>query len=216
MFKHRLGFKSQLLLAGLLVQISTLGLFAWGSSVLFKDYLENTMQTRLEQTRPLLKSSLLTPLLQRDYASINAVLSEVIAGADFIYIEVCDPSGVLIASAGRPERTTAVTKDSETSSGKSPKLVGGMQYMRIELDGSTVGSVKFELSMTRLEAMVNSIFSNVAYLSLLALIAFMLMLWAIAHVLTRPLLQLAHASEKIRSGNYDLIISDPEMTKSDN
>ena len=207
-FKNRLGFRSQLLIAGFLVQLSTLGLFSWGSSVLFKDYFEKTMQARLDQTRPLLKASLLTPLLQRDYASINAVLNEVIAGADFIYIEVCDPSGILIASAGRQEPKGPILAEDKQISSEMKKSSGGMQSMLMELDGSKVGSVKFELSTTRLQAMVNVIVNNLAYLSLLALAAFMLMLWAIAHVLTRPLLQLAHASEKIRSGNYDLIVSE--------
>lgn len=204
MLHKRLGLRAQLLIAGLLVQIFTLAIFAWGAASQFENYLTSSLSARLEQTKPLLNASLLTPLLQKDYASINAVLKELISGGEFLSIEVCDTQGNLVASAG----ATGGSRPPDASDWplQISEAIRGPQAMNVQLQGQTVGTVKFVMSLSGLQDMATNVLLNIAYLSLLALILFMVVLWAIAQVLTRPLLQLAQTVERMQQGNYDLEI----------
>ena len=204
MLHKRLGLRAQLLIAGLLVQIFTLAIFAWGAASQFENYLTSGLAARLEQTKPLLNASLLTPLLQRDYASIDAVLKELISGGEFLSLEVCDAQGNLVASAGATGRSRP--PDASAWPLQISEAIRGPQAMIVQLQGQTVGTVKFVMSLSGLQDMATNVVVNIAYLSLLALILFMVVLWAIAQVLTRPLLQLAQAVERLQQGNYDLEI----------
>lgn len=162
------------------------------------------LSARLEQNKPFFNASLLTPLLQRDYASIDAMLKELIAGGEFRFIEVCDSQENLVASAGQ------VNVSRLTDAGAWPLQINddirGPQAVVVQFQGQTVGTVKFAMALNGLQDMARDVLLNIIYLSVLALILFMVVLWAIAQVLTRPLLQLAQAAERLEQGNYDLEI----------
>ena len=111
----RLRFRTRLLIAGLLLQVVALGLMAGAGVALVDRHLEQEFEQRVRQFGPFMNAALATPMAQRDYASVAAILAESRKGRGFVYLEVRDPAGRTIAREAEVHDEGAVTGGDTTA-----------------------------------------------------------------------------------------------------
>ena len=96
------SLRVQLALVGLVVQLLVAGAMVWALFSVTDRGLANELSLRVAHSAPLLKASLIEPLIQRDYATAEQILKETRAPDDFKYFVLLDRQNRVIASVGRP------------------------------------------------------------------------------------------------------------------
>ncbi|MFM9970593.1 MAG: ATP-binding protein [Burkholderiales bacterium] len=199
-----LGFRGKLVAAGVLVQIAAISLLTWNSVDLIDGYLRSELRTRAEQDAPLFNAAFSAPVLQRDYATVQAIARESRSKQGVAYIIVCDSAGRIVAQDGWPENTPKPDTDLPQPV-RSP--AGELRYdfkTPIMIEGQILGSLNYGLSGKFIEESRDRLLLRTLLVGLGILLVFSLLLAVIGFRLTRPLKQLAAASQQIRAGNYDV------------
>ena len=199
----RLGFRAKLILLGVALQLATLGIIVFAASLLIDRYLQVSLAERGAELKPLLNASLATPMAQRDYASVEAILSEAVSVDGICAISVFDNRGRLIASAG----------EQIPAAGASIDLPGGQISSKqlefasaIRLADQPLGQTRFSLSRASLVDARQSMLSSLALITLAGLGLFIGLLVAGSYSLTRPIEALITASKSIRDGNFAITL----------
>lgn len=190
-----LRFRTRLLIAGLFLQITALGLMGAAGIALVDRHLEREFEQRVRQFGPFMNAALATPMAQRDYASVAAILVESRKDRGFVYLEVRDPAGRAIASEGEPS--------------EADPLAGVVREGLVDLDlsGQRLGQVAWAVSIepslqTREQAI--RVITGIGLLILL--LCFGVLFW-LDRSLTRPLRQLERAALDIHAGNYEITLA---------
>ncbi len=195
----KLGFRAKLVLLGVALQLATLGGIVFVASLLIDRYLEASLAERGAELKPLLNASLATPMAQRDYASVEAILLEAVSVEGISSIAVFDRHGRLIASAGEKLPAPGVSSDSPGSQIDSHLLEFASAIRTPE---QSLGQTRFALSRTSLVDARQSMLSSLAMITLAGLGLFIALLVAGSYSLTRPIDALITASKAIRDGNF--------------
>ena len=199
----RLGFRAKLILLGVALQLATLGGIVFAASLLIDRYLEASLAERGAELKPLLNASLATPMAQRDYASVEAILSEAVSVDGISSIAVFDKHGRLIASAG--EKLPAAGASIEAPG--SPINSNLLEFASaIRMADQPLGQTRFSLSRTSLVDARQSMLSSLAMITLAGLGLFIGLLVAGSYSLTRPIEALINASKSIRDGNFAITL----------
>ena len=196
----RLRFRTRLLIAGLLLQLLALALMAGAGIALVDRHLVRELDLRVGQFGPFMNAALATPMAQRDYASVAAILDESRQDRGFAYLEVQDPAGRILArAADRPGL------DHASTSGPTPPVDGlREEVVDIELAGQLLGRVAFGVSLEPFNRTREQAYLMIGGIGLLVmLLCTGLLLW-LDRTMTRPLRTLEHASREIHAGHYDV------------
>lgn len=179
------------LIGSLLLAIS-LGLVMHFTLSSLRGHFESQQQSRVNQLRPLLNAALAVPLLQRDYASVQAILSECLEDPALVQITVYEAAGRQVAAARRALPDGAISE--------------AVAEFRADLAlaGQVLGLVSFTLSRADLDQAQAELTRNLAAVGGLALVFSCAVLWFLSGTVTRRLQQLALASRSIRQGHYAL------------
>ena len=199
----RLGFRAKLILLGVALQLATLGIIVFAASLLIDRYLEASLAERGAELKPLLNASLATPMAQRDYASVEAILAEAVSVDGICSISVFDNRGRLIASAGEEIPAAGASIDLPSSQISSKQLEFASA---IRLADQPLGETRFSLSRTSLVDARQTLLSSLALITLAGLGLFIGLLVAGSYSLTRPIEALITASKAIRDGNFAITL----------
>lgn len=199
----RLGFRAKLILLGVALQLATLGIIVFAASLLIDRYLQVSLAERGAELKPLLNASLATPMAQRDYASVEAILSEAISVDGICAISVFDNRGQLIASASAELPAAGGSIDLSGSQISSKPLEFASE---IRLANQPLGQTRFALSKASLVDARQSMLSSLALITLAGLGLFIGLLVAGSYSLTRPIEALITASKAIRDGNFAITL----------
>jgi len=199
----RLGFRAKLILLGVALQLATLGIIVFAASLLIDRYLQVSLAERGAELKPLLNASLATPMAQRDYASVEAILSEAISVDGICAISVFDNRGQLIASASAELPAAGGSIDLSGSQISSKPLDFASE---IRLANQPLGQTRFALSRASLVDARQSMLSSLALIILAGLGLFIGLLVAGSYSLTRPIEALITASKSIRDGNFAITL----------
>ena len=201
---RQLSFRGKLLAAGIVVQLAAIALITWNSADLIDTYLRSELRTRAEQDAPLFNAAFSAPMMQRDYATVQAIARESRVKQGVAYIIVCDPRGRIVGQDGWPEDTPKPDVD-------LPQPIrtadGGLRFdfkTLLALEGQTLGVLHYGLSGALIEETRNRLLARTLWVGLVIVLVFSLLLAAVAYLLTRPLKQLTEASRQIHAGNYDV------------
>ena len=198
-----LGFRTKLILLGLALQIATLAVIIFFASLLIDRYLETSLAERGAELKPLINASLATPMAQRDYASVEAILLESVAVDGICAISVFDHLGRLIASAGDASMSAGAPVDRQRSQINADPI----EFVSaITLAEQPLGQARFSLSRTSLLDARHSLLSSLALITLAGLGLFTGLLVAGSYSLTRPIEALISASKAIRDGNFAITL----------
>ncbi len=102
------GFRSRLILAGIGLLTLAMVAFSTFASLIFDRYLQEQLEEAAMQQRVLLGAALLAPMLQRDYATVEAVIRESRAVRGVDYIAAFDRQRQLVATDGPVPPAVAV------------------------------------------------------------------------------------------------------------
>ena len=196
-FWSRLSIRRKLLLGGVTFQVVALLLVALGILSVVERHLEDEIDLRAKQIAPLLNAALRSPLVQRDYATVAAILSESRSPDDLVYVAVFDTAGRLIAEAREP--------GSSAVAGTLPQLPDKSSQefaVSISMEGQALGQVRYALSRQHIERTRGMVLLGFGGLGLFALLVFVLLMYWFSGSLTRPLEELVKASIRIGAGDY--------------
>ena len=183
----RLRLRTRMLIVGLLLQGVALGLMALGAMALIDQHLRRETQQRIEQFGPFMNAALATPMAQRDYASVAAILAESREARGFEFLTVLDAAGRTIANVGSSEPGAKHLIESEVT---------------LELSGQRLGRVQFGMS---LEPFAQTRANAARVMGVIALLVLGLssgvLVW-LDNTLTRPLRLLESAAREVHAGHY--------------
>jgi two-component system, sensor histidine kinase len=190
-----LRFRTRLLIAGLLLQVMALGLMGGAGIALFERYLEREFEQHVRQFGPLMNAALATPMAQRDYASVAAILAESRKERGFVYLEVRDPAGRTIAREG------------EWSPADSLEGLLREGVVDLDLSGQRLGRVAWGVSIEPVLQTRAQAAGTIAGAGLLILLLCLAVLLWLDRSLTRPIRQLERAAGEIHAGNYAISLA---------
>jgi PAS domain S-box-containing protein len=151
-----------------------------------------------EQIKPVLNSAVVTPLIQRDYASVIAILKELVTSDNIQDIIIRDRNGNLIAR-----------EPPEANQKKKPSISPLVVDFLIQADGVSLGKATITISRDRL---VETRFNFLLYSALIVIVTlliFYLLALVLSGYVTRPISELAAIAENISKGNFIF----PELAK---
>jgi signal transduction histidine kinase/CheY-like chemotaxis protein/HAMP domain-containing protein len=194
-----------LLVAALCVEALMLSLLVANSVRLLYESLASQAQGHADQVAPILNAAVVAPLTQRDYATLQAILTESHAVEGFKYLAVTDNRGKVVAASGWPTDQDLPQPDQNFTLALKD---GGARYdvrRPITLAGQPLGTLQFGLGLNHIvdarKALVTqgiSIAIGEMALSTGLLIA--LGLW-----LTRHLSAITRASEAVANGDFSSV-----------
>jgi two-component system, sensor histidine kinase len=201
---RRFSFRGKLVAAGIIVQLAAIALITWNSADLIDTHLRNELRMRAEQDAPLFNAAFAAPMLQRDYATVQAIIRESRVKQGVAYIIVCDSSGRAVGQDGWPEKAPKPDADLPQPVRAADGSVRFDFKAPIALEGQKLGVLHYGLSGAFLEEVRNRLLWRTVLVGLAVLVVFSLLLAVVGHLLTRPLQRLTDASRQIRAGNYDV------------
>jgi len=192
------SFRKKLIFIWLTVQIIVTVTTAFLLVKLTTDSMETDIVYQSEQIKPVLSSAVVTPLIQRDYASVIAILKELVTSGNIQEIIIRDRNGNLIAREP-PEA------NQKNKLNISPLVVDFL----IQADGVNLGKATLTISRDRL---VETRFNFLLYSALIVIVTlfiFYLLALVLSRYVTRPISELAAIAENISKGNFIF----PELVK---
>lgn len=192
------SFRKKLIFIWLTVQIIITVTTAFLLVKLTTDSMETDIVYQSEQIKPVLSSAIITPLIQRDYASVIAILKELVTSDNIQDIIIRDRNGNLIAR--EPPEPNQRNKLSI-----SPLVVD----FSIQAEGVKLGNATITISRDRL---VETRFNFLLYSALIVIVTlfiFYLLALVLSRYVTRPISELAAIAENISRGNFIF----PELAK---
>lgn len=194
------GFRSRLILAG--VGLLTLAMVAFSTfaSLVFDRYLQEQLEEAAMQQRVLLGAALLAPMLQRDYATVEAVIRESRAVRGVDYIAVFDRQRQLVATDGPVPSAVAIGAEAgDVTADRTFHFSGA-----IAAGGDAVGHIAFGLSKTLIADARRSLLLGALGVGLIIVLVFSVLFAWISYRLTRPLIALSQATRKMQGGDYSI------------
>jgi signal transduction histidine kinase len=200
---RRASLKARLLLGGIGLLAGALLAVALSATTLVERHLEAQLRARVQQLGPLLNAALSAPVIQRDYATVEAILAELRQPDDLSYLRVEDDRGRFISQVGEPVAAlqTPGSAQNEARPSDAAPLIGSIP---LAMAGQPLGRVDFAVSRATLESTRTTIIWGIVAVSVAALVVFSALLTGMGYAITRPLGALVVAARDLHAGNYEV------------
>jgi len=196
------GFRCRLILAGVGLLTLTMVAFSTVASLIVDRYLREQLEEAAMQQRVLLGAALLAPMLQRDYATVEAVIRESRAVRGVDYIAAFDRQQQLVASDG-PVPPGIVSGGREAGNGAEAAQTFHFSGAIASGDGA-IGQIAFGLSRSLITDARRSLLLAAFGVGLTIAMVFSLLFAWISYRLTNPLIALSRATRKLQDGDYGI------------
>ena len=197
----------KLAIAGLLLLLSMLLLVYVAASQLLAATVNQQIQARGDELARPLSSALLAPLLQQDFATVQAVLDDVADAGHVKSLQLLDARGQAVAVSGgrpgaprRPLGTAYVDRQ------------GGLcMDFEVVLDasGQRLGTLRYALSAQALVDSAQALRKELLRIALAGLVLLGALVVLGSRRLTRPLQELSAAAGRMQLGQYDIALPPP-------
>lgn len=187
------SFRKRLIFIWLSVQLIITvptALFAIKSAT---NFIEKDIIFQSEQIRPVLNSALVTPLIQRDFASIIAILKELVVSDNIEKIIIRDSNENLIAQEPRES-------NQKNRADISPLTI----EFPIQADGIKLGTATVGISRARLIETRSNIIFYASFIGFISILFFYFFALLISRYVTKPISELVIVAENISKGNYKI------------
>jgi diguanylate cyclase (GGDEF)-like protein/PAS domain S-box-containing protein len=183
-----------------------IALLVFNNVRLSESQLREQAQVRVESVAPLLNAALLGPMMQRDYGTVQDILTEAMNSQGFVYLILLDMRRRPIVAVGdakdmnpapldqAPDPYTDKTMDMELAIGVGENHYG---FLRYGIDVSFVSAARQSLTRQSLLIAFAALLLSAALLTL------------IAHWLTRRLERLTEASQALARGEFSAELPSP-------
>ena len=193
---HSLRFK--IALTSILVEVVMLALLIANSVSIATQALEEQTRYRINELVPLLNASLASPLVQRDYATLNEILTQIVRKGGIEYIAVFDEDH---------QRVTVVGHDPDShvsmgSLGHTTEIADHLDLnFPITLASATVGDLYMRVDTQFLQSTISALKHEGMMIAGGEVVITFVLLALIGGLLTRNLAQLASAAKSMTEGN---------------
>ncbi|HWR77741.1 MAG TPA: EAL domain-containing protein [Thiobacillus sp.] len=200
------SIRTRLVIVSIVIEVTMLGLLIANSLRLMTEVMEDRTEARLQTVSPLLNASLGARLFERDHASVNEILQQLVnsPAAELDYIVVFDDKNVIYAQAGKVDTAYLPTVDQNISQSLTDLVYD--TAIPITLAGESVGYARYGLSMASFVASRESILRQSLLIAGAEILFTLLALGIAGYLLTRHIKSLLSATQKISGGDYDLHI----------
>jgi len=192
------SLRFKLAITSVVVEVVMLAILISNSANIATQALEEQTRYRVKEIVPLLNASLASPLVQRDYATLDEILSQVVRKGGIDFIGVSDEDGRLVAVVGeQPEKFS-----SNVSSGDINKL---SSYHHLEfpitLVDTLIGKLHMSVDTGFLQATIDTLRREGILIAGGEVVITFLLLVLVGVLLTRNLAVLAGAAREMSDGN---------------
>jgi PAS domain S-box-containing protein len=197
----RLSLRAKLILGALLVQSIVLAGIILNSNQMSERNLLEQVHLRLATLRPMINTAIATPLAQHDYKTLQEIIQEIKVGQNLSNFRLMDREDHLIFVAPNAETNPRI---SELDTGDFDANGDGQidQEMPITLQGIVIGHARYAISMDSINEAQRSHLVQSWIISLAGLILAATLMIALSWWLTRHLVNLRQAVERLGKGEY--------------
>lgn len=203
-FFHSIRVK--LVIVSIVIEVTMLGLLIANSLRLMTAVMQEHTEARLQTVNPLLNASIGARLFERDQASINEILQQLVSSsaAELDYIVVYDDKHAIYAQAGKVDTTNMPAIEQTVQQSLSDRVYD--TGTPITLGGQTVGYARYGLSLASFIASKDNVLRQSLLIAGGEILFTLLALGMAGFLLTRHIKSLLTATQKVSEGNYDLHI----------
>jgi diguanylate cyclase (GGDEF)-like protein/PAS domain S-box-containing protein len=201
---RRRGFHSlrlRLIVVAVLVELAMVGLLLANGVRLVDDSLINQTRDRNEELKPLLRAALAAPLAQRDYATLQEILTELRSAQGLPYLVLFDGLGRVAAAAGWDRSQPLPSVDADSALGRKEVFHARLP---IVLAGVVHGELRYGISTRFLDDTRQRLVRDTFTIATLVIVLSVLLLILLSYWLTRHLGLLTRAAEEVAAGRFDL------------
>ncbi len=193
--------RTRLLVAAVCVESLMLGLMVANGLRVLRSGMAEQAQIHANQLVPVLHAALVTPLAQRDYATVQAILDESRSENVLDYLAVTDSRGRVIAISGWPRETPLPAASSRLSlaEGAESRYDVGAQVV---LQGQALGAFQFGMNLKQLVAALHTQFIQSVTIAAAAILLSAALLAGIGIWLTRNFSRIIRFSKAVAVGDY--------------
>jgi len=205
------SFRFRLLIASLLIEGLMLAFLVGNSVRLIHEHLVKQTERRIEAIRLAYSTAVSIPLASRDYATLRDILDGWRRAEDISYLVVVDPKGQILAASGWQTDQPLPPASNGIQMGNLLHVTVPVVYL-----DQVYGAMHYGMDLSFLEAARNDLFVQGATIALAEITLSLLLLSAIGYWLTRRLVKLGEASERIAAGDYQTqvkIRGDDELSR---
>ena len=196
---HSLRFK--LIVFSILIEIIMLSLLIFNANRLISSNLTSETYKQIEIIKSNFQASILPLLIERDYASLDALLLEYTNSKNIVYIFILNNQKILSSSNwANTNEMPSQDKNIETS-----KRIFNSK-IDIKYSEQIYGTVYFGLNTEFLEKAQKELFSQSLIIALIEILLTIILSLSIGYYLTKHLITLTEAARKIASNNLDIKI----------
>lgn len=213
MTRFRFSLRSRLIAAAVLVEVAMIALLMMGTLRTADHGLVAQTHQRVKELNILLNSALAAPLAQRDYSTLNEILGEISQSRGITYLVLSDHSGKVVAAIGWPSdqvlpMPSASLSADELDDGRADLV------LPIRLAGQSYGSLAYGIATPVLVGTRNNLLRQGGIITIAAIGLTVILLALVGYWLTRQLVVLAKASERVAKGDFEInlpVTSDDEL-----
>lgn len=185
------SFRKKLIFLWLAIQFVITGVTALLVVRSATESMEKDIIYQSEQIQPVLNSALVTPLIQRDYASVIAILKELITSDNIDEITIKDGNGNIVAKE-------PLDSNQKNNVDIPPYVI----EFPIRTDGINLGKATVAISRVRLVETRSNILVYTSLVGIASLLIFYLLTIFISRYITKPISELADIAEGISQGEF--------------
>ena len=185
------SFRKKLIFLWLTIQFVITGVTALLVVRSATESMEKDIIYQSEQIQPVLNSALVTPLIQRDYASVIAILKELITSDNIEEITIKDGNGNTVAKE-------PLDSNQKNNADIPPYVI----EFPIRADGINLGKATVAISRVRLVETRSNILVYTSLVGIASLLIFYLLTIFISRYITKPISELADIAEGISQGDF--------------
>ena len=204
---QKYGFRSlrfKLALTSTLVEIVMLALLIANSATIATQALEDQTRYRVQEIIPLLNASLASPLVERDYATLDEILSQVVRKDGIEYLSLYDEDGNSVAAVGEKPPGYSEQKGAQTLDD-----IHSYRHLSvpITLAGSIVGKLHLSIDTHFLQLTISTLQREGMMIAAGEVIITFVLLVLVGVLLTRNLAVLANAARTMTGGDLTVRVA---------
>ncbi|RXJ89021.1 hypothetical protein CRV01_10400 [Arcobacter sp. CECT 8983] len=198
----RLSLSWKWVIASLLIESLMLTLMVIKNVEQLEDNLSTQTNIRLDEQKILLRSALVAPLVQMDYATINAILKETKKISTIDYLVVVDNQNNCISTIGWSDCSNLPQKEINPFSEDSLKDERFDTHIPISLFSQSLGKVYLGLSTKFYIQAKKEMITRSIIIALIELILSAILLITVSKWIIKNLVKLTQSADAIAHGDY--------------
>ena len=204
--KIRKSLRIKLILGSVIIEVIMLGFLLWNNARLINQATFEHATTHLKEIPPLLNNALAPLIFQRDFASVDDFLNDLILDDDhgLRYIIIYDDTGQVFGKKGNIDIGNLPERNDHLFGKIQSKFINS--EIPLTLANKEIGIVKFGISLAHLVNSKNSLLEQGILIASMEIIFTILLLGILGFILTRNITELVKGSEKIIKGDYSVKI----------